>query len=120
MARITILQNSRDGVYYAAGQVIFEQGDVAKEMFVIQDGEVEILVDGEAVDVLDAGQAFGEMALVDRKPRSGTARARTDCRVVPVDERRFLFMVQETPNFALQVMGLMADRLRKRNGRPET
>jgi len=115
-----ILQNSKDGVSYAAGDVIFLQGDAADTMYVIQDGEVEVVVDGAVVDVLDQGQGFGEMALIDRTPRSGTARARTACRVVPVDERRFLFMVQETPNFALQVMSMMAERLRRRNGKPET
>ena len=60
---------------------------------------------------------FGEMALIDDEPRSATVIARTDCRLLEVDRRRFEFMVSETPYFALAVMRVMADRLRKANAR---
>ena len=53
------------------------------------------------------------MALIDHSPRSATARAQTDCKVALIDERRFMFLVQETPFFALRVMGVMANRLRR-------
>ena len=58
------------------------------------------------------GGLVGEMALIDDSPRSADAVARTDCLLTPVDERRFLFLVHETPMFALQVMTVMAERLR--------
>jgi CRP-like cAMP-binding protein len=57
------------------------------------------------------------MALIDNSPRSATAIAKTDCKVVPLDQRRFQFLVQETPFFALQVMTIMATRLRHANSR---
>ncbi len=61
------------------------------------------------------GAIFGEMVLVDNSPRSATAIARTDCRVVPISEKRFQFLIQETPYFAIQVMQIMATRLRRMN-----
>jgi CRP/FNR family transcriptional regulator, cyclic AMP receptor protein len=53
--------------------------------------------------------------LIDPAPRSADARARTDARVVRIDKRRFTFLVHEHPTFALQVMTVMAERLRKTN-----
>ena len=59
----------------------------------------------------------GELALIDDEPRSATVVARTDCRLVAVDRRRFEYMVQETPLFGIAVMKVLADRLRKTNAR---
>ena len=73
---------------------------------------VEIRVGGDLVDTHGPGEIFGEMALIDSQARSASFTAKTDCRLVPVDERRFLFMVQQTPFFALNVMQVLADRLR--------
>jgi CRP/FNR family transcriptional regulator, cyclic AMP receptor protein len=114
MARITILQNSSDAVDYKAGQVVFKQGDEGNQMYVVLDGIIEITVGGVPVGTAEKGEAFGEMALIDQSVRSGTAVAKTDSRLVPIDRRRFLFMVTETPNFALQLMGTLAERLRAR------
>src|SRR5262252_4644105 len=55
----------------------------------------------------------GEMALIDAQARSATIVAKSDCRLALVDEQRFLFMVQETPFFALHVMRVLAERLRR-------
>jgi CRP/FNR family transcriptional regulator, cyclic AMP receptor protein len=112
MARITFLQNSDEAVVYKAGQVVFTQGDEAEQMYVVVDGTIDITVGGVPVGTAERGQTFGEMALIDRSRRSGTAVAKTDCRVVPINRQRFLFMVTETPNFALQLMGTLAERLR--------
>lgn len=112
MARITILKNSNEAVDYEAGQVVFKQGDDAEFMYVVVEGTVDIIVNGVPVSTAEPGDAFGEMALIDRSKRSGSAVAKTDSRIVPLDRRRFLFMVTETPNFALQLMGALAERLR--------
>jgi CRP-like cAMP-binding protein len=84
-------------------------------MYVVLDGEVELRVQGEVLEVAGPGDIVGEMALIDAKPRSATVRAISDCRLAPVDERRFLFMVHETPFFALHVMRVLADRLHRMN-----
>ncbi|MGB7593095.1 MAG: Crp/Fnr family transcriptional regulator [Terriglobia bacterium] len=59
----------------------------------------------------------GELTLIDDEPRSATVVARTDCRLVAVDRRRFEYMVQETPLFGIAVMKVLADRLRKTSAR---
>jgi CRP/FNR family transcriptional regulator, cyclic AMP receptor protein len=115
MARISVLQNSNEAVEFKAGQVVFNQGDEADQMYVVVDGGIAITIGGALVGTAGPGEAFGEMALIDGSRRSGTAVANTDSRVVPIDRRRFLFMVTETPNFALQLMGTLAERLRARD-----
>jgi CRP-like cAMP-binding protein len=100
---------------YGDGQPIFSIGDPGTEMFVVKAGEVAIMVEDKVIAAVGPGGIFGEMALVDGQPRSANAVARSDCEVVPVDERAFTFLVGETPHFALQVMRTLAERLRRMN-----
>jgi CRP/FNR family transcriptional regulator, cyclic AMP receptor protein len=95
-----------------AGTIIFEEGASGTEMFGIVDGDVEIRMSNGAVRKLGPDDTFGEMAIVDRSPRSGTAVAVTDAKLAVIDRHKFLFLVQETPMFALQVMSSIAERLR--------
>ena len=97
---------------YAAGKTIFSKGDPGFDMYAIVDGEVTILADGSHIATLTQGAIFGEMALIDNSPRMADAVAKTDCELAIVDERQFLFLVHETPMFALHVMAVMAERLR--------
>src|SRR5581483_8791204 len=117
MARITILQNSRDAIEIGPGEVLFTQGDTAEQMYVVLEGDIEVSINGTVVGHAGPGESLGEMALIDKTIRSATAVAKTPARVVPIDQGRFLFMVTETPNFALQLLGILAERLRKDNDR---
>lgn len=114
---LEMFRNEGDGLAFAAGQRIFSRGDEGRAMYVVLEGEVDLDIDGERVETLGAGEPFGEMALIDHAPRVATATARTACRVLEVPEKRFLFMVQQTPYFSLQIMRVMAERLRKMNAR---
>jgi len=67
------------------------------------------------LDTLPELSIFGEMALVDHSPRSATVVAATDTTIVPVGEKQFLFLVSRTPHFALNVMRVLAQRLRSAN-----
>ena len=96
-----------------AGSVLFREGDPGDGLYVIVSGELDILVGEKIVDTLTSGTIVGEMALLNHAPRSATARAKTDCEIAPVDEKRFLFMVSQTPFFALQVMRVLSARLLK-------
>jgi len=98
---------------YAAGDVIFAEGDKGEAMFVVRTGEVTIERGGRVMETLSGGGVFGEMALIDGSPRSATVRAKTDCEVAPINEKTFLFLVHETPFFAIAVMRTLADRLRR-------
>ena len=95
-----------------AGTVIFEEGSTGTEMFGIIEGTVEVRTPKGAVRMLQADDTFGEMAIIDGSPRSATAIAATDTKLAAIDRKMFLFLVHETPTFALQVMSTMADRLR--------
>ena len=98
---------------FKAGEVIFREGDAATELFVVQSGEVEIRRGNRHLETLSQYGIFGEMALIDSAPRSATAVAMTDVKLVAVGEKQFLFLVSNTPNFALNVMRIMAHRLRR-------
>ena len=98
-----------------AGGVIFREGEEADELFVIKSGYVQIQIGNRIVADLAADTIFGEMALIDDEPRSATAVAITDVELVPVSERQFLFLVSQTPYFALKVMRVLAQRLRVTN-----
>ena len=98
-----------------AGEVIFREYDMGAEMYVVLDGQVELRIGDRVVETLGPGEPFGEMALIDQAPRTATALAKTDCRLAVIPEKRFLFMIQTTPHFALRLMKVMADRLRKMN-----
>jgi CRP-like cAMP-binding protein len=100
---------------FKAGDVIFKQGDPAQELFVIQSGNVEIRLGNRVLGTLSDHHIFGEMALIDTAPRSASAVAVTDVRLVPVSEKQFLFLVGRTPHFALNVMRVLARRLRASN-----
>jgi CRP/FNR family cyclic AMP-dependent transcriptional regulator len=82
-------------------------------MYVVRSGNVEIERNGEVIETLSGGSIFGEMALIDGSPRSATARAKTACELAPISEKSFLFLVHETPFFAIAVMRTLAERLRR-------
>ncbi len=114
MYQIDFFKKQENVVEYKAGDTIFEEGaDSNSTMYAVREGTVEIVLKGAVIDTIEAGQFFGEMSLVDTAPRSATARAKTDAKVIPVDRSRFLFLVHETPTFALQVMHTMSERLRR-------
>jgi CRP/FNR family transcriptional regulator, cyclic AMP receptor protein len=100
---------------FKAGEVIFREGDPAQELFIIQTGQVEIRLGNRLLGTLSDNNIFGEMALIDTAPRSATAVAASDVRLVPVGEKQFLFLVSRTPHFALNVMRVLAQRLRTSN-----
>ena len=100
---------------YKTGDVIFKEGDVADALFIIQSGEVEIRLGNRVLEKLPQYSIFGEMALIDASPRSATAVAASDVKLVPVTEKQFLFLISNTPHFALNVMRIMARRLRAMN-----
>jgi CRP/FNR family cyclic AMP-dependent transcriptional regulator len=102
-------------VRFAAGDVIFAAGDKGDAMYVVRSGEVVIEHQGRVRETLGGGGIFGEMALIDGSPRSATVRAKTGCEVVPINEKTFLFLVHETPYFAIAVLRTLAGRLRHMN-----
>jgi CRP/FNR family cyclic AMP-dependent transcriptional regulator len=117
--KIGLFRNAKDALPYGPGQTIFKEGDHADVMFVIQAGEVEVRYNGHQIETLGEGNIFGEMSLISEEPRSATVIALTDVRLVPIDLKRFMFLVEETPYFAVQVMRIMSSRIKKMLARIE-
>ena len=97
---------------YAAGDVVFRAGDPGTKMYVVLEGRVSIEIHGKRVLEAGPGELVGEMALIDATARSATTTALEATKLAVVDEKHFLFMVQQTPFFALQVMRVLVSRLR--------
>lgn len=112
-----IFRHVKDTVNFKAGDTIFNEGEPGEIMYIVQEGIVDIVLRGKVVESVGEGGIVGEMALIDQEARSAGAVAQTDCRLVAVGQKRFTFMVQETPYFALQVMHIMAERLRRQHER---
>jgi CRP-like cAMP-binding protein len=115
MNKIAGLFQRGSGETKTAGEALFREGTPGTSMYLIRCGEVAIYVGGMPVERIGPGGIVGEMALIDDSPRSASAVALTDCELVPIDRKRFLFLVQETPFFALEVMRVMGERLRVMN-----
>ena len=112
-----LFRHETDTINFSAGEAILRRGEVGDVMYVVMEGEAEILLGGRVVHVAGPGTLLGELSLIDRSPGSADVVAKTACRLVAIDERRFRFLVQQTPNFALDVMKVIAERLRAMNQR---
>jgi CRP/FNR family transcriptional regulator, cyclic AMP receptor protein len=102
---------------FSAGEVLFNAGDGGTEMFGVISGAIELRRGDDVLATLGPDDTFGEMSLIDHSPRSLTAVASENSEIAVIDERVFLFLVHETPMFALQVMRTLADRVRELNER---
>jgi CRP/FNR family cyclic AMP-dependent transcriptional regulator len=111
--KIRLFENSSDFVVFPPGHVVFNEGDPGDRMYAVIGGAVDIVVRGQVIETVEAGGIFGEMALVEDLPRSASAIVKTEAKLVSVDRNRFLFMVQQTPYFSLQLLGIVTARLRR-------
>ncbi|HZE99008.1 MAG TPA: cyclic nucleotide-binding domain-containing protein [Planctomycetota bacterium] len=112
---IGLFRNTPNGELLAPGQTVFKEGDPAGIMDVVQSGTLEVSYQGRPLEQLGEGALFGEMSLISQEPRSCTVTvtATGEARLVPIDLKRFLFLVEEAPFFAVTVMKTMSSRLRK-------
>jgi serine phosphatase RsbU (regulator of sigma subunit) len=99
--------------FYKAGEVIFRHGDLGDAMYIVVEGEVHITIEGRILDRLMPGSVLGEMALIDAQPRSAAAIAATDSTLVYVDYDEFVSLTQKYPDFAMRIMQIMSNRLRR-------
>ena len=115
MMPIEIFSHNTARITIQAGQALFREGDEGNQMYVLETGTAEVIVQNRIVETLAHGSIVGEIGLVSPGPHSASVIAKTDCEFVAIDEKRFQFLVQQTPYFAIQVMRLMAERLRATN-----
>jgi len=105
------------GKVYKDGEVIIQQGDVGDCMYVIQDGQAEVILENDEqeiqLDVHGPGAFFGEMAIFDRDVRSATVRALGDVRVLTVDKKNLMRRIHEDPALAFRMVETMSLRIRE-------
>ena len=113
MGSIHLFRDLPEIIVLTAGDFVFRRGEPGDRMYLVIEGEIELVVGKQVVETARPGAFIGELALIDESPRSASARARADARVFPIDEHRFQSLVQETPSFALDLMRTLASRLRR-------
>ena len=114
---MALFDKETDLVVMEPGHVLFRKGEAGRHMYIVKSGEVQIVDGNYVLETVRPGGILGEMALVDGRPRSATARSFGHSTVIPIDEHRFLFLVQHTPFFSIRVMRVMSARLRSTNER---
>lgn len=101
-----------DEVSIPAGKHLCEQGQIGREAFVIVDGTAEVRRNGRKVGTLGAGDAVGELALLDHGPRTATVTAATDMTVLVLGAREFAALVDDVPPIAHKLLKSLASRIR--------
>jgi CRP-like cAMP-binding protein len=103
----------------AAGTKFFAENEKASrillkrdKMYFLVEGQVGLMARGKAIGAVKVGQIFGEMAAITESPRSATAVAMTECRVLSLDDKQFQSALERKPDFALMLMALLIQRLR--------
>jgi CRP-like cAMP-binding protein len=94
------------------GSVVFNKGDAGSCMYVVQSGVIEMVIGDTVIEMCGPNEVIGFMSMIDSAPRSSTARVKEACELSVIDQRKFRFMVDEVPNFAIYIMGAMARRIR--------
>ena len=99
-------------VSYGTGSIVFHQGEPGQCMYIVQSGVIEMVIGDKVIETIGPNEALGFMSMIDEAPRSSTARVREPCELSVIDRRTFRFMVDEVPNFAHYIMGVLARRIR--------
>ena len=104
------------GKEYQAGEVVFRQGDAGNCMFVIQEGEVEVIAESGGREyrlrTMGPNDFFGEMALFEKETRTATIRTTRPTRLLSIDKKNFLGGMHEDPSLAFRVVETMSHRIR--------
>ena len=108
----TFAKSAGATVKVPAGSVVFNKGDAGDCMYIVQAGVIDMVIGDKVIETIGANEALGFMSMIDDQPRSSTARAKDACELTLIDARIFRFMVDEVPNFATYIMGVLARRIR--------
>jgi len=98
-----------------AGDTLFREGDEPVYLYFVMRGKIEVTSHGKFIEFVEDGRALGTVSMIDKNPRSATARAVHDSEVALIDQKKFKFMVEEIPNFCWFVMDVLVHRLRATN-----
>jgi CRP-like cAMP-binding protein len=107
------IRSSLDEVVVPEGKVLVEEGRVGLEFFLIVSGTATVTRNGKKVATLGPGGYFGELSLLDRKPRSATVVSETEMDVLVLSQRQFNSVLQSVPTIARKMLSAMANRVRE-------
>jgi CRP/FNR family cyclic AMP-dependent transcriptional regulator len=107
------VRSSLDEIHVDAGEILCEEGATGHEFFLIVSGTAAVKRKGRKVATLGPGQWFGELALLDRQPRSATIVAETDMDLLVLEQRHFLGLLDTMPSLSRKMLAAMASRLRE-------
>jgi CRP/FNR family transcriptional regulator, cyclic AMP receptor protein len=107
------IRGSLDEAEVPKGKVLVEEGRIGLEFFLIVSGTATVSRNGKEVATLGPGGYFGELALLDRRPRSATVVSDTDLDVVVLSQRQFNSVLESVPRIARKLLAAMANRLRE-------
>ena len=106
------IRGSLDEVVVPPGKMLVEEGRVGLELFLIVSGTASVLRGGKRVATLGPGGYFGELALLDRKPRSASVISDTEMDVLVLSQRQFNSVLQAAPTISRKLLAAMAERVR--------
>jgi CRP/FNR family cyclic AMP-dependent transcriptional regulator len=95
------------------GHVLVDQGDAGREAFVLIDGTATVHRNGKKIGTLHAGDAIGELALLDHGPRTATVTAATPLTALVLSAREFAGVLEEVPGLSQKLLGQLAARVRE-------
>lgn len=98
---------------HAAGEKIFTVGDTGDQMFVVRSGKVKVIAAGMVLETIGEGGIFGELAVIDGSDRSANAVVAEPCELLAIDKQAFLAVIATHPAFAVEIMRILAGRLRR-------
>jgi CRP/FNR family cyclic AMP-dependent transcriptional regulator len=107
------IRSSLDEIEVPKGKVLVEEGRIGLEFFLIVTGKAAVTRNGKEVATLGPGDHFGELALLDRRPRSASVVSKTDMDVLVLSQRQFNGLLQSVPTIARKMLAAMANRLRE-------
>jgi CRP-like cAMP-binding protein len=110
---LRMIRKALEEVTVPPGRVLTEQGTIGREFFLIVDGQASVKRNNRRIATLGAGQYFGELALLDRRPRSATVISDTDMRLLVLGQRQFNGVLDAIPALSRKMLAAMATRLRE-------
>lgn len=111
-AELKNIQKKAKPTSVSAGTIVCDEGEVGQSFYFIVSGKAAVVRNGRKAAELGPGQYFGELALLDRLPRSATVKAATDLELLAIEQRDFNAMLKESPSLVRKLLVATASRLR--------
>ncbi len=106
-----------DSVTVPAGRVLVKEGTVGRELYLVVSGKATVTRKGKTVATLGPGSHFGELSLLDRRPRNATVTSKTDMELFVIGQRQFNALLETIPTLSRKLISAMAARMREQDAK---